>query len=269
MLTKNDAVVAVIKETMEYDKFAFHDLNRDTSDNQQRVLTKSISIKDYADDTPILVKIYKGKLIILDGQHRYKTRKALGLPIYYKVANHVDIPDVPNLNGTNKKWDLSDYVMSYSKHGNDNYTKLIQFTEKYSPLAIRSAIRIMGYHDRGSQINSDNSILNNANVKSGLFVYPTTTTHIVDAECITELVPFFGRGYNRELISAYMSHLKPTPDYNQNTMVRALETELNNKGTEYLTMPNTTLGVATLLNRLYVKYSRGKNRIMFNGVSVM
>ena len=265
-----DKVVSEIRMTTNYAKFQFHLLNRDVNENQCKVIAQSISNKDYKDDTPILVKYVSGKLIILDGQHRFTERMRLGLPVYYKVANHVDIHDVPNLNGTNKKWDLADYVDSYAKSGNQNYINLVKFVEKFSdlgdnrePMAMGSAIRIMGYHDRGSQIVTDANTRSNANVKAGNFIYPTTADHHTDAKNICDLAEYFGKGFHRNIVSAYLTYLKPTDGYDHDRMLKNLEREFNNKG-GYIVMPSKGKDFAELLNRIYNANYKASSRIRFS-----
>lgn len=271
-LTRNDEVAAVVLKTMDYSKFDLHKLNREVCENQTKVIEKSIKeFKDYADDTPILVTMYHDKFIILDGQHRFKTRQKMGLPLFYKIANHVKIDDVPNLNGTNKKWGLDDYVNSYAKNGNKNYIQLLEFLQKFPKLSVKSATRIMGYHDRGSQLSSKDSLCN-ANIRAELFVYPTGNSHVLNATRVCELAPFFikkNASCHRDLVSAYMSHLKPTNMYDHDTMLRALDTELKNSGTNLLHLPKGTVAVATALNNIYRKHTRGSNRIMFDGIHTL
>lgn len=305
-LISNDVVVSKIRETMDYSKFKFHVLNRNVNEHQVRVLAESLTttksgegFNDYKDDTPLLVEYDDtiGKLIILDGQHRLTTRKALGLPIYYKLASRVGIHDVPNLNGTNKKWDLSDYVMTFTEQRKSEYVKLTKFVDKFAAhkMSIGSAIRILGYHDCGIRSRGKNSSekqMTHANVRIGNFIFPDKVekkdkngnvvldkngeivmvvckdkynNHVINAKNILKIGDMFNKGFHRNIVSAYLSHLNPTEGYDNARMVTALMNEKKRTGAE-LVMPNKTKDLAKMLNEIYNYGLPQKSRLLFNNL---
>lgn len=69
--------------------------------------------------------ILKGRLVIVDGQHRYAIAKELGLAVYFvETENHVDVAAI---NRAQNKWAPLDYAMSFAQRGNKEYAKLLQF----------------------------------------------------------------------------------------------------------------------------------------------
>lgn len=59
--------------------------------------------------TPITVN---KKMEICDGQHRFTAIKALGLPIFYRVASE-SLDTIRTMNQNNKNWSFDDYLASY------------------------------------------------------------------------------------------------------------------------------------------------------------
>lgn len=105
----------------DYDKFNLLEYNRNLDRNQINKLKESISIHGYLSSNPIIVD---QKLNIVDGQHRFVACKDMGLPIVYEVIdNSTDM--IIDLNTTQKKWSLKDYVNYYAiKEKNENYARL-------------------------------------------------------------------------------------------------------------------------------------------------
>ncbi len=108
-------------KTTDYEKFKLLDFNRKKLDrNHINKIKESITKNGYI-GSPILVN---EDFEIYDGQHRFMALKEMGLEIPYKIID-VEYNSIIDLNITQKKWTLEDYVNYYSeKDKNPNYVRL-------------------------------------------------------------------------------------------------------------------------------------------------
>lgn len=216
-------IVSHIYKTNNYGMFHFDERNRDTIKSHKKVLAQSIKRKDLADDRPILVVKSGNIYMILDGQNRFEVRKELGLPIFFKESSVSTIMDVATMNSDLTRWKLNDYVKCFANNGNKEYIKLTQYVDKFDGLSVGSAIRILGYYDRGSQLKTTGA-LTNANVKAGNFMFVNTNNnHITDTENIREIGSVFKKPFHRTILSVYLSHLKKTDKFDQKRMMSQIE----------------------------------------------
>lgn len=110
-----------VHQTTNYKKFKLVKENREVNQSHVTRLKKSIQKNDYGPAMPIFVTDDDE---VVDGQHRLQARKELGLPIYFlKVGKHIGIDEIINLNTTQKKWMLKDFLNQYCRAGNKNYLR--------------------------------------------------------------------------------------------------------------------------------------------------
>lgn len=112
---------------MEDDYSVFRRLDENRSVLEGRVEKLVASLSEGEIMNPIVVN---EKMQIIDGQGRYEAKKALGLPIYYVVANGAGIDECRRMNRYNTNWNLDDYVESYANGGNDNYKRLVDMAHE-------------------------------------------------------------------------------------------------------------------------------------------
>jgi hypothetical protein len=64
-------------------------------------------------------------LKIVDGQHRFEACKSLNMPVSYVIDDTLSVETILNditlLNTASKEWDVSDFMRSEAKKGNQNY----------------------------------------------------------------------------------------------------------------------------------------------------
>lgn len=129
-----------METSKDYERFRMLDFNRKGLDrNHINKLKDSITKNGYI-GSPILVN---EEFEILDGQHRFIALKEMGMEIPYEIRN-ISYNSIIDLNITQKKWAIEDYVNYYcEKDKNPNYTRLQRLcTElKCSP----SIILTMGF----------------------------------------------------------------------------------------------------------------------------
>lgn len=110
-----------MERTNEYDKFKLLDFNRKCLDRCHINKIKDSITKNGYIGSPILVN---EDFEIYDGQHRFMALKEMGMEIPYEIID-VSYNSIIDLNITQKKWTLEDYVNYYcNKDKNPNYVRL-------------------------------------------------------------------------------------------------------------------------------------------------
>ena len=115
-----------IYSTTEYGVFNKLRGNRAVNELHVRRLVEAIKEKDL--QIPIIVD---HDMNVLDGQHRLDAYKIVGNPITYIIKDKFELQDVRNVNSVNRKWTLTEYLMSYCKLGKKDYQLLEWFHRTY------------------------------------------------------------------------------------------------------------------------------------------
>lgn len=156
---------AEIKSTTNYDLFVTDPTNRPIGKRPK--LEESMKQYGFNPAYPLHVVRRGGRLVILDGQHRFANAKSLGLPVYYVLCAD-DGFDVAKGNGAQKQWSLSDFAASYSARGDEHYVKLLDYCHR-NAIGIRAAASMM----IGESAEQSRASLH---VKEGTFQIKTMTT---------------------------------------------------------------------------------------------
>ena len=120
-----------IYKTTDYSVFKYLKGNRAVNELHVRRLVEAIKEKDL--QVPIIVD---EKMNVVEGQHRLEAYKIVGNPILYIMKSDVDLSDVRRLNSVSRKWNLTEYLMSYVKLGNRDYELLEWFHRTYEFLSL-------------------------------------------------------------------------------------------------------------------------------------
>lgn len=107
-MNNQDLIALSIYKTKDYDKFSIDDkYNRDVNEN----IVKKIkaSIKDCGDKGHVFPIVVDDKFRIIDGQHRFKSRKEMGLSIYYIQDIELDSESLGIINDAVGKWKVGDF----------------------------------------------------------------------------------------------------------------------------------------------------------------
>ncbi|MEA5461588.1 ParB/Srx family N-terminal domain-containing protein [Arcicella sp. LKC2W] len=112
-------------EILKTNKYYMFDIevNKPLDERHLKKLKKAIVEKDLGEHFPIDVIVKDGKLMVVNGQHRFRVRKDLGLVIYYKITN-LTLEEIRSAETNTKDWTKSDYVHYYAKMGVSSYILL-------------------------------------------------------------------------------------------------------------------------------------------------
>src|SRR5262245_17024325 len=102
-----------IHQTIQYEKFKRMPGNRKINAHHVLHLVEKIGQKDLK--SPIVInKLWE----VIDGQHCLEARKRLGLTVYYRFGEKMNLEDVQTLNSTSLPWSNDDFCDSYIELGN-------------------------------------------------------------------------------------------------------------------------------------------------------
>jgi hypothetical protein len=129
-----------LTSTKNYDLFFRSRENRPVHIDKHKNLRKSMDKYGWIPAYPMhVVRDAAGRLVIVDGQHRFEIAKELGLAVWYVVGD--ESVDVAVINNGQKPWKIPDYVGSFQQRGIADYVKLQAFVEKHKiPLSTAIAL---------------------------------------------------------------------------------------------------------------------------------
>lgn len=116
-----------IKQTENYKIFIESIFNRDVRKTQS--LESSMVKYGFLSSKAIQVKaIGRGLYSVVDGHHRLFVAKKIGIPVKYIVETQ-DIT-MHELEATTRAWNMNDFITSYTRGGNEDYSKVEDFSKK-------------------------------------------------------------------------------------------------------------------------------------------
>lgn len=132
MLTHIPSAIAVF-QSGEYKNFTMIIGNRDINTKKIDKIIKEIEEgNDMLNYYPIIVRVVEGKLLILDGQHRFIICKKLKRPVHYIIATEErTMVDIARVNSNTEKWKAINFINCYQLHDNENYKLIKQFVEEF------------------------------------------------------------------------------------------------------------------------------------------
>lgn len=128
-----------IFSTIDYDKFRFFDENRELKEFYIKRMMQSIAEKNLLHRYPILVN---KDFYILDGQNRFQAARRLGIPIYYKFENMLELDDIIMVQVTQLKWGMEDYLHYYAVKGKKEYIAIDSLLKKYPHSCLSLIIKL-------------------------------------------------------------------------------------------------------------------------------
>lgn len=181
--------------------FKLHSVNRETIDvnsrNHIRKMSEDMKKNGFRFTEPIVitVKDKDGKYWIIDGQHRWLAAIEAQVGVYYVIDEEVKLTKKSifeaflKYNNYKKMVRKGDYIHGYSEMGNENFTILKEFGDKYPMFTLTE--RMMFLQNSGTKHPSTESF------KSGKFDVANVKKAETWANNILQLKPYFEKGYNK------------------------------------------------------------------------
>lgn len=113
--------------------------NRDVESIKK--LQKSMQKYWFIPSSPLHVVKRDGKLFVKDGGHRLESAKSLKIGVFYVVCEDIDI-SIPEINNTQTRWKIKDYVASHYRSGNKQYMVLSDFHAQHKSVPITICPRL-------------------------------------------------------------------------------------------------------------------------------
>lgn len=171
--------------SIDFNKFQFIDKNRPLNAKHIEDLKQSIGKNGYLESQPITVtKDFR----IVDGQHRFIACKEMGIPICYTVVNvHNPESVLIDINTTQRKWTVLDYVYYWARAGKEHYQCLLSLCKRYN-LSVSSVCCII---ESCSQGGRDTDIIKAGNFKfeEPEAVLETKIKTVLDCIKLTKIKP--------------------------------------------------------------------------------
>jgi hypothetical protein len=210
-----------IMRTNDYSLFRPHENNRTVDQGNVRRLISSLQARNMLEFRPILVN---ARMQIIDGNHRFHAAKALGLDIYYQIAQDSNSEDIILLNANQKRWGLDDYIHYYISKGNVEFKKLKDFCDEKG-ISVNLFYRLLG---------GDNNKLSEK-TKYGSFKFPTGE----DLEEVNRLIEGI------ELVTGALQRYIPNS--------QALRNSMKLKYAVVYLLKNPDVDIKTLMNKITYK----------------
>lgn len=213
---------STIYSTTDYGKFQFLPGNRVESASHVRNLIRSFSKNpELARTRPILVN---DEFEIIDGQHRYQACVSLGIPVYYTVANGIDVGTARLMNANQKGWSTKDFLNSFIAEDNETYVKLKQLWEEY-PIPFSQLLMFCHTGDRKSLMRE---------FKEGKYQFMKDKTFMYKRlDNLEALRPFFKYWNHAKFVGAYWNILHNGSEFDPERLVKKAEiTEMKGQATE-------------------------------------
>jgi hypothetical protein len=119
-----------IMATKNYRLFTSCAENRPLVPQKHKRLKQSMEKYGFLPCYPVAcVRDAKGRLVIIDGQHRRAMAELLGIAIYYIVMESMF--DIPTVNCTQEKWTPRNFAECYAAKGNKEYIAGLEFCDKH------------------------------------------------------------------------------------------------------------------------------------------
>lgn len=143
-----------IFQTTDYALFERDRENRQGDIKKHKKLFRSMEKYGFIPDFPIVCVTDKktGKFRIREGQHRLLVAEALGLPVYYTLAD-VEF-DIAEINCTGVRWNIRDFAERFANNGSHVYRQGLDFADKHR-LTVSTAFALLSGTTNFTNVKAD------------------------------------------------------------------------------------------------------------------
>ena len=122
---KQDKTVAVVFETVDYEKFNHSKFNRKVHLSKKQIE----NFENFGIISPIIVNEH---MTIIDGQHRLAAAAFLKIPIRYIMLSGKTVSDIVAINSVSNNWVTRDFLEAYAEDGNEDYKFVLRLLDNCS-----------------------------------------------------------------------------------------------------------------------------------------
>lgn len=252
--SETDAIVSVIHETYDYDKFGFLDSNRPT--NKPHVIRLKESMDEEYLISPITVN---ENFWIIDGQHRFEAAKEKGLPVRYIIAEGYGSDQMKRFNVNSSNWGKKEYLHHYVAEKHPEYLKFKLFMDTYPDFSLTTALSIVN----GSTVHTERTIegkrVLTKDFDRGLLQIKDYNHAVKTAESLMQIKPYY-ENYNMQSFVNVIRILLKDDNYNHSRMVQKFKLHKNNPDLVY--RPARQIFVWDMLKNLYNFKVNRNNRVI-------
>jgi len=202
-----------LEQSNNYKLFVHHENQQPMSQLHVRRLASSMQKSGFLPSKPI--QVYRrrdGKLVIIDGHHRFTAAMSIGIFIYYVIEPEVNSDLIGEENVLVRKWSSSSFVSLYASRGNEHFKTLLFYSQKI-PLQLAASLL------RGESAHSGNS---SRSIRDGSFKVKT----LASAETILlffEKVGTIAPNIRKENYIEALSMLLFVEQFDINTLAKRIE----------------------------------------------
>jgi hypothetical protein len=198
----------MIYQTQNYNLFDRQHANRPVNSFHVKKLADSMKRHGFLESYHIVVT---PNMEVVDGQHRLLAAQCLDIPVFYTIQENIDIGINRELNVTNRKWRMEDYVDSYATDGFVEYQKLKTYMQE-SGLSLTVFTSLSHKCDGGKN-----------SYKSGRYTFPTDKSVLIALEIITHLKKYCDFSQSRQAVLGLLKTVELN-GFNEEVFLQRLQT---------------------------------------------
>lgn len=203
IFSSENELVNQVYQTSNYDQFHINPSNRKVNDLQVRKLEKSLEVHGWEVGSYIVVNQHNE---IIDGQHRWKAGRKLGIPFLFIRESKADLQTIRILNSNQKNWSTKDHLHGYAETGMEDYRKVINFMERYPDFSTSDVMCL---------VMNDYTVVRKEILESGNLKVKDMELAEEWAERLLALRPLFKEGYKMSsFIRSLVRVFNKVPDFN-------------------------------------------------------
>ena len=206
-------ITAKIEQTTNYDLFDYHENQQAMSPVRVRKVAESMRNTGFWASKPIGIYRKNGRLVIIDGHHRFEAARTLGLPVLFVVEPEKNGGLIGLANSLVGTWKTESFAKLYASQGNRDYEDLLFYVEQGIPLQRASSLL------HGESAHSCNS---SQRVKHGTFKIKTDkyiNAVLAIINSVKEIAPEISK---RVYIDA-ISQLLFLKEFDQDVLIKRIE----------------------------------------------
>lgn len=131
-----------LEKTADHSKFVTNDEQRPIKEKHVKKLASAMQSMGFLPSKPIQCYRKNGKLVMVDGHHRFAAAKSLGIPVFYVVEDEQCQESMAAENSLVSKWGGEDFVRLFAMRGFKDYMELMAYKQKGIPINMAASMLI-------------------------------------------------------------------------------------------------------------------------------